>query len=132
MDLKKNIDPVIHSSTIEEFIQQFLIDTGSIKTIDLFMELSKNHIAILSEDGLFKKISSSLSSLLGYSEEELRSIPIKDLAVTGDFRLENKATNYYFENRICGKSNISKVIRWRLLPDVLDNVIVLVGWEVET
>lgn len=78
----------------------------------------------------FNKVSTSFTDFLGYTREELLGTPLKSLIIKGDFPKQNKIDRYYFENKICCKDGTTKKIKWRLIPDVLEDNIVYVGWEV--
>ena len=92
---------------------------------------SKNFIIVLSAQGHLKKSSISFINMLGYSDEELLSMPFKNLVVDGNVFMQNKTGNYYFENTICCNNNTVKRIKWRLIPDVMEDCVVFVGWEIK-
>lgn len=90
----------------------------------LFFELSPDLLCIAGFDGYFKKINTAVSSLLGYSMEELYSKPINDFVyvedriITGQVREElTKAKPLSnFENRYVTKTGEIVWLAWTSLP----------------
>ena len=89
---------------------------------------SSNLILILSSDGHLQKMSNSLCSALGYSEDELISQQANKILILGKFVLNNNSSSYYFESLISCKGGINKKITWRLIPNLLINEFVYIGW----
>lgn len=133
METIKNHFDLSLPHSIDSYIKSLLHHTknpGKVYIGDIVLEHSKNYIAILSKEGHFQNTSSSFAKLLGYSVEELRVIPLKDIIVNGDFTYLIKATAFYFENTICCKNKSTKKIKWRFIPDVIDDAAVFVGWVI--
>lgn len=90
---------------------------------------SKNLILVLSIDGKPQKFSKSLYSTLGYSDDELINSHANNLLIIGEFVLVNNSTTYYFDSVIKCKGGINKQITWRLIPNLLIDQFVFIGWE---
>ncbi len=93
------------------------------------LQNSQNFILILSQDGRLKNMSGSLSNVLGYSEDELLAGPVNNLLAQGQFVLNNQLSDYYFQSKFRCKGGDERTIVWRLIPDLLINAFVFVGWE---
>ncbi len=94
------------------------------------LQNSQNFILILSSEGKPQKISNSLYSALGYSDDELVNSNANRLLILGEFVLNNNVSSYYFDSVIKCKGGINKKITWRLIPNLLINEFVYIGWEV--
>ncbi len=132
METKKNHFDLSLPHSIDSYIKELVHRAkhpGNVYISDDALMYSKNYIAILSKDGYFKNTSSSLAKVLKYSVEELHTIPIKNIIVDIDFTHFVKMTNFYFENTICCKNKSAIKIKWRLIPDALDDAYVIVGWK---
>ncbi|MDT7827895.1 PAS domain-containing sensor histidine kinase [Pricia sp. S334] len=89
-----------------------------------FFDLSMDCLCIAGYDGYFKKINPAFVSLLGYSEEELRSRLIsefiyeEDRELTAKYRqnLENNRPLVNFENRYVCKSGELVWLHWTSIP----------------
>lgn len=133
MEAKKNNFNISLPHSINGYLNDLFQQSNNLYHIlitNKAFENSKNFIVVISNEGYFKKISSSFIHSLGYSVEELHSIPIKELLSVGEFISKQNVVNYYFDNTICCKNNITKKIQWRLISDVIDDAMVFVGWEI--
>lgn len=91
-----------------------------------FFDLSPDLLCIAGFDGYFKKINPSVSKLLGYTEEELLSIPIsefiykEDKSITANLRgeLTKNSPIQNFENRYVTKSGEIIWLSWTSMPDI--------------
>ena len=131
METKKNQYDLSLPFSINSYINSLLQHVNNSTLPDNIFQDSKNHIVVISNTGHFKKTSNSFFNLLGYSDIELLSISVKGVVVEGDFIFDNKATSYYFTNTICGPNKKSKKVKWRLIPDVMEDAYVFVGWEIK-
>lgn len=93
------------------------------------LENSKNFILILSNEGKPQKISWSFYSALGYANDELINSSTNKLLILGEFALNNNSSSYYFDSVIKCKGGINKKITWRLIPNLLINEFVYIGWQ---
>jgi PAS domain S-box-containing protein len=92
--------------------------------LDLFFELSLDLLCIAGYDGYFKKINPAVSSLLGYSKEELFARPInefiyvEDKDITSKYResLKNSIPLLNFENRYIKKNGEVVWLSWTSIP----------------
>lgn len=92
--------------------------------LEHFFELSADLFCIAGYDGYFRKINSSVSKALGYSEEELMSVPISsfihpdDRQITARYRNEliNGEPLLHFENRYITKSGNIIWLSWTSMP----------------
>lgn len=95
-------------------------------TIDkeLFFQKSADLLCIAGFDGFFKEINPSVSSLLGYTEEELLSRPIDtfihpdDRGITRQYRenLKNNIPLLNYENRYITSSGEVLWLSWTSIP----------------
>ncbi len=89
-----------------------------------FLELSPDLLCIAGYDGFFKKINSSVSKLLGYTNEELLSRPIDEFVYIEDRNktsharegLKNNNPLMHFENRYVTKSGEIVWLSWTSMP----------------
>ncbi|WP_153798715.1 PAS domain-containing sensor histidine kinase [Foetidibacter luteolus] len=98
---------------------------------ELFFELSPDLLCIAGYDGYFKKINKAVSTLLGYSMEELYARPINDFVYQDDKDTTAKAREqltkrnplYNFENRYTTSSGEIVWLSWTSLPVDSDQLI---------
>ena len=131
METKKNHFDVSMPFSTNSYMNSLLQHVNNSSLPNNIFEHSKNHLVVISKSGHFKKISSSFFNLLGYSDIELLSISVKETVVVGSFIFDNKSPNYYFTNTISSKNNKRKNMKWRLIPDVVEDAYVFVGWELK-
>lgn len=92
--------------------------------LEHFFELSADLFCIAGYDGFFRKVNSSVSKLLGYSEEELMTVPIAsfihpdDRTITARYRdqLLNGEPLLHFENRYVTKTDDIVWLSWTSMP----------------
>ncbi|MCW3086227.1 MAG: sensor histidine kinase [Bacteroidetes bacterium] len=100
------------------------LDEETAYRFEHFFELSPDLLCIAGYDGFFKKINSSVSKLLGYTDEELFSRPIdefvhiEDRSKTSRAREGLKKNNplLHFENRYVTKSGEIVWLSWTSMP----------------
>ena len=90
-----------------------------------FFELSPDLLCIASFEGYFKRINPSVSKLLGYSDEELKSKPISEFVyhedkemtkVSRDSILSKSSPLVNFENRYQTKAGEIVWLSWTSMP----------------
>ncbi|MHB1179222.1 MAG: PAS domain-containing sensor histidine kinase [Daejeonella sp.] len=90
-----------------------------------FFELSPDLLCIASFEGYFKRINPSVSKLLGYSDEELKSRPISDFVYQDDKEmtkisreniLSKSSPLVNFENRYQTKTGEIVWLSWTSMP----------------
>jgi PAS domain S-box-containing protein len=99
-------------------------DPIDIFNLELFFELSADLLCIAGYDGYFRRISPSVSKLLGYSNEELFARPIhefiysEDKKITAEHRsnLTNDFPLLNFENRYVTKNGEIVWLSWTSMP----------------
>lgn len=92
--------------------------------LELFFELSADLLCIAGYDGYFRRISPSVSKLLGYTNEELFAKPIhefiyaedKDITAKHRHNLINDKPLLHFENRYVTKSGEIVWLSWTSMP----------------
>jgi PAS domain S-box-containing protein len=92
--------------------------------LELFFELSADLLCIAGYDGYFRRISPSVSKLLGYTNDELFAKPIHEFIYVGDrditARHRNNLINdkplLHFENRYVTKSGELVWLSWTSMP----------------
>lgn len=89
---------------------------------------TNNFVMILSPEGKIKSVSSSFANLVGYSELEILTLQVEKLFSEGEFSIDLLPRHYYIKSCIVTKEKKSQKIIWRLLPDVLINSIVFMGY----
>ena len=103
-----------------------------------FFELSLNLLCIAGVDAKFKRINPQFEKLLGYTEEELLTIPFIDLVHPDDraktlmavSALEDGKDVVNFENRYICKDGRQLNIRWTAAPEATEGKIYAVGIDV--
>lgn len=92
--------------------------------LEHFFELSADLFCIAGYDGFFRKINSSVSKVLGYTEAELMAVPISsfihpdDRGITARYREEllNGEPLLHFENRYVTKTGDIVWLSWTSMP----------------
>lgn len=92
--------------------------------LEHFFEVSPDLLCIAGFDGYFKKINPSVSKLLGYTNEELFSKPIKEFIYESDRDITAKLREEFnrekpllnFENRYVTKSGEIVWLSWTSMP----------------
>lgn len=93
-------------------------------SLEPFFNLSMDLLCIAGYDGYFKKVNPAVVELLGYTEEELFSRPIKefiypeDMDLTARYRenLKNNVPLVNYENRYVCKSGDLVWLHWTSIP----------------
>jgi PAS domain S-box-containing protein len=106
--------------------------------LELFFELSPDLLCIAGYDGYFKKINSTVSKTLGYTNEELFARPIQEFVHIEDRtttlnRRENLKRNIpllNFENRYVTKSGETIWLSWTSIPIESEKVVFAVAKNV--
>ena len=96
----------------------------TIYSFDNFFKISADLICIAGFDGYFKRINPAVSTLLGYTDEELYSRPIQEFVYTPDLKitLETRDEVYKnkpllnFENRYLTKTGEIVWLSWTSMP----------------
>ncbi|MGZ4056592.1 MAG: PAS domain S-box protein [Bacteroidia bacterium] len=137
MESKKNEAAFKPNPTFEGYFDSGVFDETSLLVTDLFVESSKNYMCIIDHNGSFINLSRSFEKFLGYTTEELIVLPIENIIInpgyaggTNDF-LEISTTNYYFNYCFRCKDGKIKLLRCRLLPDIRENAICFIAWEIQ-
>ncbi len=99
--------------------------------LDNFFNLAPNFLAIAGFDGYFKKVNPTFTRLLGYSNEELISIPFIELVHPEDWidaenaigKLISGSSINEFEIRFITKNGQLKWLSWSCIGLVSENVI---------
>ncbi len=108
-------------------ITSFGIDNRTDFNFELFFELSADLFCIAGYDGYFKRINTSVSKTLGYTNDELLSKPINSFVHPDDQFITEKSRDNIrqdipllnFENRYITKSGEIVWLAWTSMP--LDN-----------
>ena len=106
--------------------------------LEKFFSLSLNLLCIAGVDAKFKKINPQFEKLLGYTEEELLTIPFIDLVHPDDREKTIEAVSELsmgkdvvnFENRYLKKNGDLLDIRWTAAPDASEGKIYAVGVDI--
>lgn len=89
-----------------------------------FFELSQDYLCIAGYDGYFRKVNPAFINFIGYSEEELLAMPIRDLVYPADRDRTAETRNeilkgaplHNFENRYVTKSGEIAWLTWTSIP----------------
>lgn len=92
--------------------------------LELFFELSADLLCIAGYDGYFKRVSPSVSKLLGYTNDELFAKPIHEFIYSHDRDITARHRDslvsdkplLYFENRYVTKSGEIVWLSWTSMP----------------
>lgn len=95
-------------------------DEGILQNLEIFFDISPDLFCIAGYDGYFKRINPAVSTLLGYSKEELFSSPINDFVHPQDKDITAEARNKLikshpllnFENRYLTKYGETVWLSW--------------------
>ena len=99
--------------------------------LELFFELSHDLFCIAGYDGYFKRINNSVSTILGYTREELFARPISDFIHPDDREITSKYRDHLkksvpllnFENRYITKSAEVVWLAWTSMPDEKEKLV---------
>ncbi|CAM4204438.1 PAS domain-containing sensor histidine kinase [Zobellia nedashkovskayae] len=102
--------------------QESLVPTNI--QLDPFFDLSMDYLCVAGYDGYFRKVNPAFIKLLGFSEEELFSVPIYDfiyeedrgLTASNRKSLINSKPLLDFENRYVCKSGELVWLHWTSIP----------------
>lgn len=92
--------------------------------LEHFFELSADLLCIAGFDGYFKRINPAVAKTLGYTEEELYTIPINEFVYDDDKEITSQVRDglrqnnplFNFENRYLTKSGEIVWLSWTSLP----------------
>lgn len=105
--------------------------------LNRFFNLSPDLLCIAGPDGYFKKINPAFSTLLGYSEHELMTIPYMSLIHPDDRERSHQKmqthadlTTYTYENRYLCKDGSYVWLSWTVSPTAEEKLIFAVGKDV--
>lgn len=123
---------------ISQWISPELKRKHASEELDNFFNTSTDLLCILGIDGSFKKVNPAFTTLLGYSESELLSNPIKHFLHSDDHiftkshlnELQEKMKSTHLENRIITKDGGIKWFSWSAIYQLEDEVIFAVGKEI--
>jgi PAS domain S-box-containing protein len=126
----RKISYIYAAFTKVSMIMKSEISDGIFK-FDQFFELSPDLICIAGYDGYFKKINTSVSRLLGYTNEELLAKPIhefvyledRDLTILSQQSAKIKGSLFNFENRYLTKDGKIVWLSWTSKPAVKEQLI---------
>lgn len=107
------------------------LDTHTVFDLEYFFEITPDWLCIAGFDGYFKKINPAVSETLGYTYEELFSVPIssfihpEDREFTGRqrLRLTEGHSLLNFENRYLAKDGSIVWLSWTSVPIPRDRLI---------
>jgi PAS domain S-box-containing protein len=107
------------------------INSNDVFNLEHFFELSADLFCIAGFDGYFKKINSTVSKTLGYTNEELFSRPIdsfvhfedRDLTSKKRENIKNDNPLLNFENRYVTKSGEIVWLSWTSMPVKSENLV---------
>ncbi|MDF2437787.1 MAG: bacterio-opsin activator [Bacteroidota bacterium] len=124
-DLEKESQEIPRESPDEiQKLLKNLVNEEKAKEQDLFFEVSLDMLCIAGLDGYYKKISRSFTRTLGYTEQELLSMPFIDFVVQEDSsntdniltELKNGISTLNFQNRFKCKDGRIIWLEWRSVP----------------
>jgi hypothetical protein len=129
--LKENMEMKALSDNDAILNQLLLLASNELDPMLLLYQLqhAKNYLLIVSPEGNLIKASTSFIHSFAYAEHELLSIPLTELLINGTLVNSKRVTSYYFKTSMRCKNQVSKMVTWRLIPDVLTNSFVYLGWE---
>ncbi|MBS9524544.1 PAS domain S-box protein [Litoribacter alkaliphilus] len=127
----------ISSATLEQIASDFRRKTVE-NELNLFFDLSKDILAITGYDGYVKKVNNAIQSILGYTPQELLSIPFEtlihqeDVDRTKNFIEETRKNQSlaHFENRYIHKNGHEVWMAWTVSPYVQENVLFCVARDI--
>lgn len=108
------------------------------REFERFFDLSLNMLCIAGTDAKFKKVNPKFTEVLGYSKEELLSVPFTQLIHPDDLekttmairKLDEGVKVIDFENRYFDKNGHVKHIKWAAAPEVNSGRIYAIGEDI--
>lgn len=108
------------------------------RELDRFFDVSLDLLCIAGLDGHFKRLNPAFERVLGYSMEELLSIPFIDMIHPDDRamtreeveKLQQGLTTTYFENRYLRKDGSTRWIAWTASPVPEEGLIYAAGRDI--
>ena len=92
---------------------------GDLRLFTLF-EMTPDLVCIVSKEGFFQKINPAVSRKLGYTDEELKAVPVstfihpadKERTASERAKLLNNHPLLNFQNRYCHKNGETVWLEW--------------------
>ena len=108
------------------------------RELDRFFDVSLDLLCISGMDGRFRRLNPAFQDVLGYTVDELCSIPFIDLVHPDDRagtlaemdRLRDGQTTRYFENRYLRKDGATRWIAWTASPATDEGLIYAAGRDI--
>lgn len=108
------------------------------RELDRFFDVSLDLLCIAGLDGRFKRLNPAFEQVLGYSLDELTSIPFIDMVHPDDRemtanevrKLDHGLTTTYFENRYLRKDGSTRWIAWTASPVPEEGLIYAAGRDI--
>jgi PAS domain S-box-containing protein len=111
---------------------------ASQRELDRFFDVSLDLLCIAGLDGRFKRLNPAFTEVLGYSLDELLSIPFIDMVHPDDRdmtaaevrKLSQGLTTTYFENRYLRNDGLTRWIAWTATPVPEEGLIYAAGRDI--
>ncbi|HEX6087138.1 MAG TPA: PAS domain S-box protein [Thermoanaerobaculia bacterium] len=108
------------------------------RELDRFFDVSLDLLCIAGMDGRFRRLNPAFQDVLGYTVDELCSVPFLDLVHPDDrastsaemMKLREGETTRYFENRYLRKDGATRWIAWTASPATDEGLIYAAGRDV--
>ena len=108
------------------------------RELDRFFDVSLDLLCIAGMDGRFRRLNPAFQDVLGYTVEELCSVPFIDLVHPDDrastaaevAKLREGQTTRYFENRYLRKDGTTRWIAWTASPATDEGLIYAAGRDI--
>jgi PAS domain S-box-containing protein len=108
------------------------------RELDRFFDVSLDLLCISGMDGRFRRLNPAFEEVLGYTLEELCSVPFVDLVHPDDrastvvetLKLREGHTTRYFENRYLRKDGTIRWIAWTASPATDEGLIYAAGRDI--
>lgn len=129
------VSKIVWFKEIEDLVQSFHQINERLKNncreSDRFFDISLDLLVIFGTDGYFKKLNSSWSRILGYTTEELLTVPCiefvhpadRDTTLAEVQKITDGATAIKFQNRYRTKDGSYRWLAWNSVPFLTENLI---------
>lgn len=139
--VKDNLDSKIFSTLLERFNAQLASEICRKQTeleLNQLFDFAPDIVCIAGIDGYYKKVNPAMTTILGYTQNELLAKPVTDFVHPDDVAktieqleaLKKGKPTIYFENRYITQSGAIKWMAWTATPPSNEGLVFSVGKDI--